>query len=474
MSDPQIFEVPDKYKLALTLLDPSESRPETQIGLFDALMAVLTTASGQAIYSGGVILLPHGLGKLYHPNGELKYSGTFLDNQYHGKGDLWSEDGKPEVKGEWSNGKKNGYCKVYNESGKLASIGMFEEDAPTGDHFATFHESGYIKNYGLIGEDGEFCNERSYEFDSTGTISRLPQMSDEEKAQPENGLYSLVEEDFGGTQWGACVLETGSPPTVEFYCEDLAIEEVTYKEFNDSGCSIEETERKVDVECLWPKILSDCESVNYFGANGLYKYKGKFSKGKFEGTGTLFDEDEKRAYNGQFVNDLQHCETGGTSYYPDGKRFHEGGYFEGKFSGAGHAHSPETGNRIFEGTFENGVYKKGKLYWDEIAEGSNTPNMLFDGEFNKNGQYHCEHGIEYYKNGKKKYEGRFINGKPATVSDFDVIETRNPIGSAPAVSDIKYKSVAERKKAEADARQADEEADLFVDQGDWEEWGRRH
>jgi hypothetical protein len=353
-------------------------------------------------------------------------------------------------------------------------MGNFLEDTPTGDHFATFHESGYIKNYGLVGDDGEFSPEKSYEFDSTGKISRLPQLSDEEKLKPENGLFSLSEKDIEQTQWGACVLEIGSPPKVEFYCEDLSREEVTFKEFNDSGCSVEEKERKVDFECLWPKILSDSESVNYFWANGLYKYKGKFTRGKFEETGTLFDEDEKRAYFGPFVNDLQHCETGGTSYFPDGKRFHEGGYFEGKFSGAGHVHSQETGNRIFEGTFENGVYKKGKLYWDEIADGSNTPNMLFDGEFNKKEQYNCDHGTEYYKNGKKKYEGRFINGKPATVSDLEVTETRNPIGSAPAVSDIKFASVAERKKAETDAKQADEEADLFVDSGDWEEWGRRH
>jgi antitoxin component YwqK of YwqJK toxin-antitoxin module len=175
-------------------------------------MAHLTSASGQEIYSGGVILLPHGLGKLYHPSGNLKYSGTFLDNQYHGKGELYSADGKPQVRGEWSNGKKNGYCKVYAETGKLASIGNFLEDIPTGDHFATFHESGYIKNYGLVGEDGEFCPEKSYEFDSTGKISRLPQLSDEEKSKPENGLYSLSEEDFEHTQWGACVLEIGSPP----------------------------------------------------------------------------------------------------------------------------------------------------------------------------------------------------------------------------------------------------------------------
>jgi len=67
------FEIPEKGTIEVKLSDNSITRSVSSIGLFTMglLNVKYCDANGKLIYDGGVTLLPHGQGKLYHPNGNL-------------------------------------------------------------------------------------------------------------------------------------------------------------------------------------------------------------------------------------------------------------------------------------------------------------------------------------------------------------------------------------------------------------------
>jgi len=288
-------------------------------------------------------------------------------------------------------------------------MGSYEKDEKCGEHFCDFHPNGYLKNYGKINlEDRSYVNESSYEFGEDGSAVRL---------LPDDDMDSF------GT-WGNVKLihsEVDNTPITMLYSEGLESNEVKLPKLDGA----EESKGEM-LECIFPKRLCNNEAVVYYDTEHKLKFTGNFSNGKFEGAGKLYEENEARTYEGNFKEDLQDNE--GVSYYLSGKKLHEGLYKEGLYSSTGMSYAEETQNLIFEGDYEVGIYKTGKLNYDSKIDGVEIPTLRYEGDFNGKGEFEGTKGVEYYENSKKKYEGRFRQGFASTQSTRSTKEVIEKIG----------------------------------------------
>lgn len=85
------------------------------------------------VYTGQQIKPPgsgfwerHGIGKSYYPNGNLKFSGNFVENKKFGYGMYYYCDGKLSFKGEFKGGKYDGYGEKFDLTGTLICKGHWK------------------------------------------------------------------------------------------------------------------------------------------------------------------------------------------------------------------------------------------------------------------------------------------------------------------------------------------------------------
>ena len=94
------------------------------------------------------------------------------------------------------------------------------------------------------------------------------------------------------------------------------------------------------------------EGKMYFESGNL-KYQGNFSNGKYDGAGTLYNQ-ENKIYQGNFKEGSKHGQ--GTSYYENsGEKEYDGYWINNEKHGDGSLYS-EEGTLVFTGTF----------HWDEM------------------------------------------------------------------------------------------------------------
>ncbi len=122
---------------------------------------------------------PHGLGKAYHPNGNLWYEGEWKEgkregegkqyneggnflyegqwkaNRFHGLGKLYDPDGHLIYDGSFSAGREDGEGRQYRPEGGLSYQGQWKEGNPHGQGIK-YHENG------LIWYDGSFEGGQSH------------------------------------------------------------------------------------------------------------------------------------------------------------------------------------------------------------------------------------------------------------------------------------------------------------------------
>ena len=158
----------------------------------------------------------------------------------------------------------------------------------------------------------------------------------------------------------------------------------------------------------------------YFFEDGS-RYEGMLINGKFKGQGTLYDENGNIAYKGQYINDNR--EGQGTLYDENGNVKYEGQFIDGKLEGQGTLYD-KNGNVEYEGQFINskcegqGIfnYSNGDRYEGQFKDGKREGQGIYcysngnryEGQF-KDGKREG-HGIVYFPNGYR-YEGQFIDGK---------------------------------------------------------------
>ncbi|MBQ7708245.1 MAG: hypothetical protein IJT72_10780 [Lachnospiraceae bacterium] len=100
--------------------------------------------------------------------------------------------------------------------------------------------------------------------------------------------------------------------------------------------------------------------VRIKGKSGYLAYEGNVSKGKCNGTGTLYNPEGNVVYQGNFKNSMYEDE--GTFYYSDGTMHYTGQFHENLFSGAGTLYR-ENGSLEYKGAFALGMKEgEGTLY----------------------------------------------------------------------------------------------------------------
>ena len=101
----------------------------TYIGIFGFINR---TGSGKIIYNSGYIyegqwkaFAKNGRGKMFSPNGTLKYSGDYKNGVKDGFGIYYYDNGKISYKGEWAKDLMHGKGVRYNQDGSVNYIGEF-------------------------------------------------------------------------------------------------------------------------------------------------------------------------------------------------------------------------------------------------------------------------------------------------------------------------------------------------------------
>ena len=424
MSETISFEVPDKGKIEVSLSDLALNQPDTVEGLFGLLNVKLTNPDGQLVYEGGVSIIPHGRGALNYPNGNLQYRGDWLDYKYNGYGQLFTENNIAQTKGYFKDHKKEGFCQVFDDEGKIQYAGEYLEESKSGTYFCEFHKNGYLKCMGKINlESGDFDPAFSYEFSDSGGVVRMPALPEDAKDAPENQIFVREESEF--EKWGLVRLdrnELGIPIT-KIYSENLEQSEIRLPKYASTDPELGDLEI---LDAKYPKTLCNHDCVFYYGEDAKLKYSGNFVNGVWGGEGSLFDSDQNKIYEGKILDDKRDAE--GVSYYASGKKRHEGLYKNDVYEVEGKEYHDESQLLLFEGTYENGVHKTGKKYYDIADEANEGASILeYEGDFNAEDQFECDAAKWYWPNSKLKYEGRFKAGNPHTENALIPTATKNPI-----------------------------------------------
>ena len=149
---------------------------------------------------------------------------------------------------------------------------------------------------------------------------------------------------------------------------------------------------------------------------GVLKFEGEYINGKWNGKGKEYNENNELIFEGEYLNGVKN--GFGKEYYYD-LYFYKRPYMNRKkyrcFLGNliykhkrynnDYLNLIESGHRIFEGIYKNGIKwnGKGKEYYD-------NGRLKFEGEYlngKRNGR-----GKEYYCKYKNlKFEGQYLNGK---------------------------------------------------------------
>ena len=128
-------------------------------------------------------------------------------------------------------------------------------------------------------------------------------------------------------------------------------------------------------------------------------YEGEFKNNQRDGKGIEYSPDGTR-YEGYFKNDQR--DGMGTEYYPDGNQI----MFKGKFKDDEWAVGIKydfDGKKIYEGQYLNGGPHGKGIAYDE------KENIIYEGDYLQNRKH--GKGISY-SDGEKEYEGDFWDDKP--------------------------------------------------------------
>ena len=129
----------------------------------------------------------NGEGKEYYENGDLKYEGDFLEDDYEGNGTFYGEDGKIYI-GAFKKGRKNGYFCVYNKEGGLIKECKYENDNPIEENLSnnntdTGDKRGESEFKEKNKEDGKSDDDNSSDEDNK---QKSNNSSDEDNKQKSN------------------------------------------------------------------------------------------------------------------------------------------------------------------------------------------------------------------------------------------------------------------------------------------------
>ena len=260
------------------------------------MTVTITYENGQVMYKGDVKKnsfghdIYDGFGTVYDRQGNVMYSGHWLEHAKHGDGEMYV-NGRLQFKGTFKKGKKEGFGRTYFDDGSLQYEGEFVNDQYSGE--------------GVLHYPATFLAEHAdvrakYEYNS----------------RPFYRGYFLQ-----GMKKGQ---------GVQYY---------------PSGAL------QYEGEFLWNELSGLVKE--YYDATeapaSTLRYEGYYFDSKRHGTGKLYDVDGSVIYEGAFRDGAM---TGRGSYYEQGVLVYTGDVVDGVRHGRGEAY--RDGKVIYSGEFANG------------------------------------------------------------------------------------------------------------------------
>ena len=286
----------------------------------------------------------NGKGIIYYNNGNIKYEGDFINDNFGGNGKSTFENGEYYI-GEFKNGLKNGKGIYYYNNGNIKYQGDFINDKFDGNGKCIWEDCAYY-----IGEwKNGLTHGKGKEFYNNGNILY------------EGNYFNNEREGYG-----KYIYENGW-----YYIGN------------------------------WKNNLKHGKGIIY-DKKGNIVYDGEFLKNKYEGKGKyIFDDGEY--YIGEFKYGLKNGK--GIIYYKNGNNIYEGDFINDKYEGNGKL--IYKNGEYYIGEFKNGLKSgKGKEFYNNgniLYEGYYLKNK-YEGK----GKFIDEDGYYYigeWKNGLKNGKG---------------------------------------------------------------------
>lgn len=332
----------------------------------------------------------NGLGAKYNMEGDLEYRGMLKNGLYSGYGEMVLEKGDSVkgvfVAGElsdgcyttyWKNGgkcyegalkkgKRSGIGKEFDMAGNVVFDGCFLENARNGKG-RLFHVDGSYIDGSFVDDqiDGDCCW-----YSAKGVLLRRMHYN---RGSEEGECFQYNEEGFLVFEGGMLNGEYFGRGTLYYPTGGIHYDgEFLHGQFNGYG-------QLYDVE-------------------GNLTYIGEFHSGKRDGEGKEYDEHTKLVYVGSFKNDQR---NGHGKFF-----FSEGHYYEGDFAEnemEGNGRMVWANGQLYEGAFHRGKKEgKGKYVWSDSS--------TYIGEYKD--EKRCGQGTQFNAEGKKVYEGEWIDDVP--------------------------------------------------------------
>ena len=397
---------------------------------------------------------PDGYWKTYYLNGQLKSEGNRKDFELDSTWKFYSEQGKLMFVYTYHNGKKNGPLVTYNSDGWKEKEETFVNNMKMGPT-TYYYPNGKVQKVVPFSEGLE--DGMSYEYDTSGTIITITEYkagfvksTDRINRRDANGLKQGKWEDF----WpNGKVKSSGS------YLDDK--KNGYFKDFNEFGNLVNITKWENGVLVKNPPELAKLETKITYWPNGRPKiigtYKDDVPDGVFRmysdsgtitgaevyedgvlvGTG-IYDASGKQQGHWKEFHDTGELKAEGD--YKDGMKVGQWTYYyaDGKIDQVGKYDDKGRPVGEWKWYYDNGQLLRDETYSDGLRNGTMTEyddkgNIITQGDYldglkeghwffqvddyREEGDYVAgeRNGTwvhTYTSNGKKRFEGNFVNGQP--------------------------------------------------------------
>ena len=251
-----------------------------------------------------------GRGKLYYPNGKVKWDGIFDGGFKKGKKYLETGDGYEE--GVYDFGERDGYCKIYYK-GKLEEKGLWKRGRREGLHYI-YHPNGnlrfkvrYINNY-REGKGKEYWDNGKLKYDGvfyTGRYEGVGKKYNENGNLAESGTFFMNR------------LKKGT----KYYWDEYIVG-------------------------TWNHAGMNGKCTEYWTRNKKIKSVGIWKDDKKNGLFSIYYPNGKLEFKGRFEDDKKHGK--GIEYNPDGAVRAKGYWKEGNYIGNKKLEKSENKVQIFK------------------------------------------------------------------------------------------------------------------------------
>ena len=143
------------------------------------------------------------------------------------------------------------------------------------------------------------------------------------------------------------------------------------------------------------------QSCTEFRSDESLRYFGSFVDGRWEGHGIYYHLNGYHKYEGNFVNNILNG-PGCIEHDQLGQKIYEGDMLMGKYTGTGTRFYP-NGTPKFIGKLDCGRYITGEEFREDGTK-------RYEGPYNSERKFEG-HGKFYFRSGKLKEEGNYVNGK---------------------------------------------------------------